>query len=168
MEYSKEVLDTEGIFLDKKSYKEIFPGFKSDAMFSLYYLESKDIFVTMSEEHDNSGQEVTDEVLDRSYRETYLKVFKPLTEFIPIESDVGTEFESDLRYLTLETVLQKGVELETKDDLVLYYISRFDRFVAVELVDGKDKSFRYTFQDNSLRKKYNIPFQDERFSNFKY
>ena len=168
MEYSKEVLDTEGIFLDKKWYKEIFPGIKNDSTFSLYYLKSKDIFVTISDTPDSSGQEITDEILDGEYRKIYLKVFKPLTEFIPVESEVGTSYESELRHLTLETVLEKGLELETKKDLIFYYMRRFDLFVAVEVTDSQDKVFRYTFQDNSLRKKYNIPFQDERFSDFNY
>jgi hypothetical protein len=168
MAYSRDVLDVEGTFLDKKSYKEIFPDLKQDTFFSLYYLKYKDIFMTLSDTPDSTGQEITDEVLDREYRELYLKISKPPIEFIPIESDVGTEYDSDLKYLTIETVIANGQELETKKDLIFYYMSRFDFFVAVELVNGLDKVFRYTFQDNSLRKKYNIPYQDERFSTLKY
>jgi hypothetical protein len=168
MDYTKDVLDTQGTFLDKKSYKDLFPDMKKETFFSLYYLKSKDIFMTLSDTPDSTGQEITDDILDREYRETYLKVSKPPIEFSPIESEVGTDYDSDLKYLTLETVIKNGQELETKKDLIFYYMSRFDFFVAVELVNGVDKVFRYTFQDNSLRKKYNIPYQDERFSALKY
>jgi hypothetical protein len=143
------------------------PELKKEKFYDLYYLDDSNLFITIADESDN-GELLQDEVLIRQYSETYLKTVLPPIEFIPIETEVGIEYESDTKDLTVEIVIARGTKLETKESVVIYYFKQFDFFVAIELlpVPGSttiDNKFGYVFQDNSLRKKYSIPYQDERF-----
>lgn len=166
--YLREFLDKSATFLVKKNYKDLFPHIKEDSFYDLFYLKEKDVFITISNKPDSNGQELTDEVLDRKYREDYLQVVLPPIDFSGIGGGAGVSYESELSSINLEMILATGRELEKKDEYTFYYLEKFDRFAAVSIIPDPETqivetTYEHTFQDNSLRKKYNIPFQDERF-----
>jgi len=167
MNYTRQFLESSARFLDKKSYKDLLPELKKDKFYDLYYLDDSCMFITIADEFE-TGEHLQDEILIRQYSETYLNTVLPPVEYIPIETEVGIEYESDTKDLTVGMVVSNGQELETKESVVIYYFKRFDFFVAIELLPAAgsatlDKKFGYVFQDNSLRRKYGIPYQDERF-----
>ncbi len=169
MEYTREVLDQNGKYLDKKSYKDLFPSLKEDSFYDLFYYKQNDVFITISEKEDSVGQKITDEFLDRQYRETYLDIVLPPNDFFGVGGDVGATYESELNTINTEMILETGKKIEESELYILYYLEYFDLFVALEPVLNKntnviEKVFTHTFQSTDLRKKYNIPFQDERFN----
>jgi hypothetical protein len=183
MEYTREVLDQNGKYLDKKSYKDIFPSLKEDSFYDLFYYKQNDVFITISENKDSVGQEITDDFLDRQYRETYLNIVLPPNDFLGLGEDAGSTYESDERNITLELVLETGRKLEERDNIgskmsvhlgekdlrTIYYLEEFDVFVSIcTKFDLKTDIPKYGIDcvdrdGRELRKKYNIPFQDERF-----
>lgn len=162
----KEVI-SQGLLLEESIPASI-DDKKSKRLCKLYYLSSKDVFVTIMndfriEEDIVPTQVVTDKERITQFRKKYLN-----QETVESKDNFG-EFEQSLSYNVYETdfivsevdkIKESGFCLEidekTKDET--YYIDSIDAFIKVPA----NGDVPYKFESLELRKKYSIPFQDER------
>jgi hypothetical protein len=131
----------------------------------LYYLKSKNVFVTVINNFETVNdvhpiQVITDFEQIRSFRYQYLKEQQnnSTDAFAPMDISDYSSFKSDIDITNHETIKEHGRFLEMMSDADIYYLDRLDVFAAVNSTDCTS----YLFQNNDLRKKYNIPYQDER------
>lgn len=155
-----------GIVLDKL-YKVKFDKSDIEKHHTLYYLKSKDLFVTV-ENQTKKVQVLSDLTSTRSFREQYLgqTTVESKDNFLQFEDDTAYNvYQSDFNLTDVERIKKEGTLLETKQSQEIYYIVDMDAFVEV----CKESTHPpHKFQDTNLRKKYNIPFQDERFQDFNF
>ena len=131
----------------------------------LYHLKSKNVFVAVMNNFETVNdvhpiQVITDFEQIRNFRYQYLKEQQDnLTDkFAPMDISDYSSFKSEIDITNLETIKKHGRFLETMADADIYYLESLDVFAAANATD----STSYLFQNNDLRKKYNIQYQDER------
>jgi hypothetical protein len=157
LKISKEEIETTGILLDEIILKNPTKQ-DSNLILRIYYLKIKDIFATI----DNSGYYniVTIDETVQNYRLTYLNqevntsskdsfVEKDNLDFTPFQSEITSDY-----------IKKYGRFLEHVYESDVYYLEDFDLFVKINSDNG---AYDRVVDDKHLfRKKYNIPFQDER------
>ena len=130
-------------------------------VYKLYYLTSKDVFATLDER--GYYNVVTSDETIQSYRYTYLKQsIKPPNKdaFVEIDDSGYTSFQSEITAAYIKTY---GRFLEHVHEADIYYLEDFDVFLKF---NTDTELYSRVIDDKHLfRKKYNIPFQDERFQN---
>ncbi len=131
----------------------------------LYYLKSKNVFVTVINnfvtiDDVHPIQVITDFEQIRSFRYQYLKEQQDnLTDkFTAMDVSDYSSFKSDIDITNLDTIKKHGRFLERVSEAEIYYLESLDVFATVITTDCTS----YLFQNNDLRKKYNIQYQDER------
>lgn len=159
-------LEKNGTILDK-FYKVKFEKSDIEKQHTLYYLNSKDVFVIV-ENQTKEIQVLSDLTSIRSFREKYLgqTVVESKDNFSNFEDSTPYNvYQSEFNLTDVERIKKEGTLLETKETRETYYVLDIDAFIEV----CKDNiQPPHKFQDTNLRKKYNIPFQDERFQDFNF
>jgi hypothetical protein len=128
---------------------------------TLYYLESDNVFVTV--EHQKKEMQVVAD-FDRisAFKEKYLdEMSVDKQDFSEYDINNFVKYKSDINIHDYETIKRNGQYLgkAEHDGSDLYYLETSDAFAAIVATDHP----AYLFQSHELRKKYNIPYQDERF-----
>lgn len=149
-----------GTLLDDKYDPQPYNN-KEKVFCKLYYLESRDIFTMISP----SGywSIITSPVDIENCRVKYMNqeprkfVNNAFTEY---DKSNFNSFQSDLDLSDIETIKKNGRFLEKLQNQDIYYIELLDRFAVVDT----EQETSHTFDSPDHRKKYNIPYQDERFS----
>jgi len=131
----------------------------------LYYLKHRDLFVTVMNDFVTVNdvppiQVVSDSLRLHAFRKDYLKQTPADSNdmFVEVDTNTHAPYSSDF---DLSNTKQYGKFLETFSGYDLYYVEQLDAFVQI----GSDHP-PSTFQNPALRKKYNIPYQDERMASF--
>jgi hypothetical protein len=157
---TKEEIEEDGILLDE--IRSPHPDKKDfELVYKLYYLKSKGVFATL-DEHGYYNVVTSDETI-QSYRHTYLKqgIKPPVKDAFVEADDTGyTSFQSEI---TATYIKKYGRFLEHVHDADIYYLEEFDVFLTFNVDTGIHS--RVVDDKHLFRKKYNIPFQDERFQN---
>ena len=142
----------------------------------LYYLKHKDLFVTVLNDFVTINdvhpiQVVTDFKRMIEFRETYLGQMNvdSTTDFTEMDTTEYPIFKSEVDIQDIEMVKKYGRFLEKRyGSADIYYIESIDAFVIDSGQTVAGSLPRVPFQNNDLRKKYNIPFQDERFETLSF
>jgi hypothetical protein len=80
--------------------------------------------------------------------------------FVEHDTAKYSSFQSEIDLTSPDNIKKYGKLLETLNTNEIYYIDPLDRFAVLNKNDG---TF-YTFDSQEHRKKYGIPYQDERFN----
>jgi hypothetical protein len=166
-EVSLNEVISQGVLLEKSIPASI-DDKKSKRLCKLYYIRSKDVFVTVVdefriEEDIVPTQVVTDKERIIQFRKKYLN-----QDAVESKDNFG-EFEQSLSYNVYETdfivsevdkIKEVGflLEVNPKTNEETYYIDEIDAFIQVPA----NGDVPYKFESLELRKKYSIPFKDER------
>lgn len=157
-------VEEDGIILDR-AYKVKFDQSEIEKYHTLYYLKSKNVFVTVENET-KEVQVISDSDRIRSFREQYLGQQGTVSsnDFTEFDDVVHTMYKSEVDITSLESVRQHGRLLEKRDDCEFYYLESMDVFAIIVA----NKAPASLFQDHEVRRKFKIPYQDERFENMSF
>jgi hypothetical protein len=141
---------------------------KSKLVCDLYYLKSKDVFVTVLNDFITDDffhqpwQVVTDRERINQFRKKYLnqEVLESKDNFSSFQENlIATQYTSEFNLNELKKVKETGILLETLKNLdEIYYFDNLDTFVYVP----HNSTTCYRYESIEIRKKHNIPYQDER------
>lgn len=162
-EITSDEIEADGLLLDDKYNNMLYRYIEDRVLCKLYYLKSKDIFVLLNP----TGQlsVISSQYQIDNLRNTYFKEESNHTGDTFAEVDNGehyTPFQPDVNVSDPESVIKYGQLLHAEEYYSIYYVEQLDTFVYINMYKGKPKSFCYSFESLTDRKKYNIPYQDER------
>ena len=157
-------VEEDGIVLDR-AYKVKFDQSEIEKFHTLYYLKSRDVFVTVENEY-KGLQVISDSDRIRSFREQYLGQQGTVSsnDFTEFDDTEHTMYKSEVDITNLNSVRQHGRLLETRDDCEFYYLESMDVFATIVA----NKAPAALFQSNEVRRKFKIPYLDERFENMNF
>lgn len=131
----------------------------------LYYLKHRDLFVTVINDFATVNdvhpiQVVSDSGRIRAFRNEYFgeSPTDSSANFAEMDTTEYLAFKSEINIHDHESIRKHGRFLEKMYDADIYYLDSVDAFATVISADH----IASLFQNNDLRKKYNIPYQDER------
>jgi len=137
----------------------------------LYYLKHKNLFVTVLNDFVTVNdvhpiQVVTDFKRMVEFRETYLGQMNvdSTNNFTEMDTTEYPMFKPAVDITNLESVRQHGRLLEISNDCEFYYLETMDVFATIV----SNKAPAALFQNNEVRKKFKIPYQDERFETLSF
>jgi hypothetical protein len=163
--FHKEI-KSEGTLLDKDIPVKI-DDKKIKIVYDLYYLKSKDVFVALiNDTAVGSIQVVADQERVAEFKKKYLnqEVVESKDNFSNFEQPMlHSAYESEFVVSKVEEIKKTGSLLEVlKNGDEIYYFKENDTFVYVPF-DEESWIPPYKYDSLELRKKYKIPYQDERF-----
>ncbi len=127
----------------------------------VYYLKSVDLFVIVMDTGYWSVIACQNEIEKLRHKHLNQEPKQPVSDaFVEYDQSDFAAFQSDFDLSNLDAIKKYGKLLETRANNEIYYIEVVDRFANVDPKDGTC----HTFDSPDYRKKYNIPYQDERFS----
>ena len=129
----------------------------------VYYLKSADLFVISMDTGYWSVVACQSEIEKLRHKYLNQEPKQPVNDaFVDYDQSDFAAFQSEIDLSSVDAVKQNGTFLETdKVGNEIYYVKSMDRFV--HLTNG-GAGGHYTFDSLDTRKKYNIPYQDERFN----
>jgi hypothetical protein len=159
---SAEEVEEYGILLDEQ-YDPHPSNNKEKITCKLYYVKSRDLFVMARITGYYSV--ITSQMDTDELRSKYLnqKVERSKDNFAEFNGKDYVMYEPDFITTQIDQIKQFGVLLEIDTALnEIYYIASADMFVYLP----PSGELPYRLESVDLRKKYKIPYQDERFSSF--
>ena len=159
-------VQTEGTLIEKNIPASI-DDKKSKLVCDLYYLKSKDVFVTVMNNFITDDffhqpwQVVTDRERIVEFKKKYLNedIAESKDNFESFEQNNNMIYETEFNFNEIKRVKETGFLLEKLKNLdEIYYFSDLDTFVYVPY----NTPTCYRYESIEIRKKHNIPFQDER------
>jgi hypothetical protein len=167
-EVTQREVEEEGSLLDEKY--DPYPGadIKNKVVCKLYYLKHKDLFVTISDGMTDSYSAIplhviTSDFVIQKLKHKYFKeeIRAPIRDaFMEYDDTEYVGFQSEIDLSTPDSIKKHGQLIERLSTHDVYYIESVDRF---GLISADDESW-HTFDSPDHRKKYGIPYQDERFN----
>jgi hypothetical protein len=166
-EITQKEVEEEGMLLDE-NYNPQPDNNAEKVSCKLYYLKYRQLFVTVINGfvdtfYINPLHVITSQYTIDNLRYKYLnqELRQPVNDaFMEYDQSDYSLFQSDLDLSNIETVKKYGRFLEKLQSQDIYYIELLDRFAVVDT----EQETSHTFDSPDHRKKYNIPYQDERFS----
>ena len=132
----------------------------------LYYLKSKDLFVTLLNEptdtlYNNTFHVITDNVIIMTIKFQYFgykyQTFRGQNDtFLPNDKPDFTEFKSDFDLRNPEIIKKYGKLVETDELNSVYFVEPLNTFVSI----FSNNRCGPRFDSIEYRKKYNIPYRD--------